>query len=323
MLGVEQLLDHRDNRPVGNALPIGQATAGQHPGVDAAQELSGQPGLADAGHAQDGDQAAGALLRDVREGFTEHPQLPAPAHQRRTGTTRPRVGLVADLQQPVGGHRLALALQPKRLEWLCGHRVLHQAPGLGADDDLARAGRLFQPRSQVNRVAGRQPLLRADHDLPGVHAGADAHGRAELSLESGVEQRQLLAQPGGRAYRPQRVVLVQHRDAEDGHHRIADEFLHRPAMMLDHPPGSVEISPHDLPEALRIQAFPQRRRPGHITEQHSDRLAPHARCRRRSQDGAAPVAEAGIRRVLPPAGRARPHTSKARSELLDSASERP
>ena len=68
-----------------------------------------------------------------------------------------------------------------RLEWLCGHCVPHQAPGLVAYDDLARACCLFQPRSRVDRVAGRQAFLRANHDVPGVHADADAHGRAELA----------------------------------------------------------------------------------------------------------------------------------------------
>jgi hypothetical protein len=52
---------------------------------------------------------------------------------------------------------------------------------------------------------------------------------------------------------------MQDRDAEDGHHRIPDEFLHRAAVMFDHPPGSIEISLHNLPEAFRIQQLPKGR----------------------------------------------------------------
>ena len=116
---------------------------------------------------------------------------------------------------------------------------------------------MLQSRSHVDRVAGRQPLLRADHNFSGVHAGADAHGGAEVGRKLLVEASDGLAQPRGGAYRPQRIILMGCRDSEDRHHRVPDEFLHQAAMMLDHPPGSAEIPPHDLPEALWIQPFSQ------------------------------------------------------------------
>ena len=129
-----------------------------------------------------------------------------------------------DLQQPVRGHRRALALQPQRPQRLRLHRIAHQPPRLRADHNLPWRGRLLQPRRQIDRIAGRQPLVSAGDHLPGIHPGAHAHTRAEIGLQLGVEHRDLLTQPGRRAHRPQRVILMQHRHTEHRHHRVTDEL---------------------------------------------------------------------------------------------------
>ena len=172
--------------------------------------------------------------------------------------------------------------------------------------------------SQIDRIAGRQPLIGAGHHLPGVHAGADAHRGAEVGLQFPVELCDVCAQPGCGAYRPQRIVLMQHRDTENGHHRVSDELLHRAAMMFDNAAGSIEIPPHDLPEALRIQQLPQSRQPRHIAKQHRHRLALLAR-RDRHQSRAALAAEPCILRVRPTARGANLHTSQAKPSPLNAA----
>ena len=47
--------------------------------------------------------------------------------------------------------------------------------------------RLLQPRGDVDRVAGREPLLGAGHDLAGVHADAQLEPRAVRALELVVQ----------------------------------------------------------------------------------------------------------------------------------------
>jgi hypothetical protein len=47
-------------------------------------------------------------------------------------------------------------------------------------------------------IAGRQPLsalVTTCYNLPGIHAGVDAHGRAEVGLKLPVEHHDLLGQP--------------------------------------------------------------------------------------------------------------------------------
>ena len=116
---------------------------------------------------------------------------------------------------------------------------------------------------------------------------------------------------------------MQHRDAEDGHHRVPDELFHRAAMKLDHPPGSIEVPSHHLPEALRIQPLPQSRRPSHIAKQHRHRLALLARPVRGRQRRAALAAEPRILLVRPTAGGTDLHTSKAKPSPAKGGIERP
>ena len=105
--------------------------------------------------------------------------------------------------------RRRLALQLERLHRLDDDRVADERPRLGADQDLARLRRLLEPRGHVDRVAGREPLLRARHDLAGVDADPQLERRPVVAQEALVEAAEPVAQLGGRAHGPQRVVLVQ------------------------------------------------------------------------------------------------------------------
>ncbi len=57
-----------------------------------------------------------------------------------------------------------------------------------------------------------------------------------------AELRQRVAHLRRRPHGAQRLVLMEHRYAEHGHHRISDELLHRPAVALDDSPHTLEVT---------------------------------------------------------------------------------
>jgi hypothetical protein len=122
-----------------------------------------------------------------------------------------------------------------------------------------------EPRGDVHCVAGREALLRPGHDLPRVDA--DASGDAELG--EGV------AHLDGRAAGAECVVLVRRRHPEDGHHRVADELLHRTAVGLHDSLHPLEVAREQCPQRLRIRRLAERGRSGHVAEDDRDRLALH------------------------------------------------
>ena len=71
-----------------------------------------------------------------------------------------------------------------------------------------------------------------------------------------AELGQRVAHLDRRAARPQRVVLVHDRNAEDRHHRVADELLHRAAVRLDDPLHPLEVARQQRPQRLRVGDSP-------------------------------------------------------------------
>ena len=132
-------------------------------------------------------------------------------------------------------------------------RELH---GLRADVHLVRRRRLLEPRRDVHGVAGDETLARARDDLAGVDADARLH----------AERRQRVAHLVRGSQRAQRVVLVQHRHAEDGHHRVADELLDRAAVALDDRLHPVEVAREQRAQRLGIRRLAERRRAGDVAE---------------------------------------------------------
>jgi hypothetical protein len=165
--------------------------------------------------------------------------------------------------QPIGGHRLGLALEREWRHRLHLDRVAGQPQRLLPDQDLAGLGSLLQPRRHVDRVPGRKTLLRACDHLAGRHA--DAARDAELG--------ERVAHLHRRAHSPERVVLVDDRDSEDRHDGVADEFLHRAAVPLHHRLHTLEIPGEQPPERLRVELLSELCRTCHIAEEHRDDLA--------------------------------------------------
>ena len=70
-----------------------------------------------------------------------------------------------------------------------------------------------------------------------------------------------------------RVVLVGGRGAEQGHHRITDELLHRPPEALQLSPEPLVVGGQQPADVLNIQALGSTGEADQVAEQHTDPLA--------------------------------------------------
>ena len=77
---------------------------------------------------------------------------------------------------------------------------------------------------------------------------------------------------------PLGVVLVGGRGAPDGHDRVADELLHRPAVQLDDLGGGLEVVAQQLADGLGIAVLGEAREADEVGEEDGDQ-APLGRCR--------------------------------------------
>ena len=109
------------------------------------------------------------------------------------------------------------------------------------------------------------------HDLSGVHP--DPHSEARLSLRKPVEPRHRVAQGDGCADGPESIVLADDRNAEHGHHLVADEFLDGAAVMLDDGGGAIEVPRQDGVHGFGIEPLAELRIADHVAEEHGDDLA--------------------------------------------------
>ena len=213
-------------------------------------------------------------LRDrALEGSLEHLELLAAAHHRRVEVTFVSCDVREDGDQTVGGHWLFLALEVERGDRLHLDRVLHQPMGRLAEEDLAGRGGLLQTGGDVHRVPRNQTLPGrrvTGHHFPGVDTDPSGDPDAVFAFELQVERTQRLPHPGSGADRADRVVLVQPRDPEDGHHGIADELLDRASVAFDHRRHLVEVAAHHAAKGLRIQPLPQGRGPRDVGEDDRD-----------------------------------------------------
>ena len=66
---------------------------------------------------------------------------------------------------------------------------------------------------------------------------------------------------------------MQHRDAEHGHDRVADELLDGAAVPLQDLPHRGEVARHERPHHLGVEPLAERRRPDHVREHDGHGLA--------------------------------------------------
>ena len=276
---VGQLPDDLRDGPVGDAVAVGEAAALEGTrAVEAAEKLRDEPRLAHPGRPDDRDQPAGAGLDRLRERVAQGAKLLLAADHRHR---REPPGLVgAHVLQLPGADGLALALEREVGQRLRDHRAPDALERGLAEQDLAGARGLLQPGCDVDRVAGRQSFLGAGDDLTGVDPRAQREGRAEVALELLVQRGDRVAQLGRRPHCAERVVFVQHRHAEDGHGRVADELLDAPAVPLDDRPHGVEEPAEHVPDALRVEPLAELGRADDVAEEHRDDPALRTRDRR-------------------------------------------
>jgi hypothetical protein len=203
-----------------------------------ARKLGREPRLAETGVADDGDELATLLLERAPPGLPQRVELRRPADE---AALVPALRLMHG-RESIGGNGLCLALERQRLHRLDNHRFADDLEGRLADQDLTRLGRLLQACGDVDGVAGGEALLRSGDHLARVDA--DPGFDAELGQRRSHLER--------RSADPERVVLVHLRDAEDGHHRVADELLHRAAVALDDLLHALEVAGKERAQRLGI-----------------------------------------------------------------------
>jgi hypothetical protein len=221
--------------------------------------------LASSSAADDRDESARIGVERLGERVAQDLQLPpAPDHRRRGEPARL---LGADLAELPGGHRLALALQIEVGDSLRFDGVADALDGRLSEEHLAGQGGLLEPCRDVDRVAGREALVGAGHDLAGVDSDAKADRRPEVALELLVERVEFLAHLSGGANCAQRVVLVQDRDAEDGHHRVSDELLDAASVALDDISHRLEEATEHAARAFRVEPLAELGRADDVAEE--------------------------------------------------------
>src|SRR3954471_14557357 len=105
-----------------------------------------------------------------------------------------------------------------------------------------------------------------------MDAGPVCKPDPDRRLELVVDARERAAHPVCRADRPKSVILVDRRQSEDRHDRIADVLLDEPTMALDLCPHRVEVWAYDFAECLGVEGLPERRRALQVREDDSPRL---------------------------------------------------
>ena len=141
--------------------------------------------------------------------------------------------------------------------------VAHEVVGRSRDQDLEGRGILLHRRGDHHRVAGQDVLADAglaEGDLAGGDPGPDDQADVPGLFEPVVQGGQRALGLRGRFDRAQGVVIVTHREPEDGDDRVADDLLDRAAMRLEDQPHLIEIEGQHLAKRLWIEALAERRR---------------------------------------------------------------
>jgi hypothetical protein len=325
VVGTRRVSQDGRDRPERDAFAVGQAAPPKDSGVpcDPGEELAAQPRLAHAGGTHQRHERGLFLARASRQRPLEQRELIDAADERRVETARPAGCGRVDVEHPEGADGLALSLQRQRPDFLGRDRLPHEPVGRLADQDLPGLRGALETRGGVHGVSGDERLSPAR--VPGDHlAGEEARSERERHspalAELLVQAMQRVPHLLRRAHRPQGVVLVDLRDPEDRHHRVADELLHHAAVALEHHLDLVEAAGDQPAHGLRVQLLSEAGRVGDIREEDGDDLA-HLRIdrRRRGEPGRAPPAEASVRLVLGAALR----TGKGHAHRRDTPSARP
>jgi hypothetical protein len=302
-LFLRHLLHDLDQWPVGDALAVGQTPSDQHARLlaDGPDSFAQQARLADPGLAEHGHELAAPLSDRALKTRRKGRELLLTTDERGRERTREGGDLRENAEQTPGRDGMCLALEHQLVNGLDEHRLLHQPERWLTDQDFAAGSALLQSCGDVHGIAGDERLAWAGDDF----AGADARPRLELSpvvaLQIDVERREPEPHLARRPHRPELVVFVGEREAEDGHHGVADELLDRAAVSLQHRAHRLVPACHHAAERFRVEPLAERRRLDQVAEEDGDDLA-HRAWRRvsRGERGGTTRTEVGVVGVLPP-----------------------
>ena len=206
-----------------------------------AQELPHEARLADAGLADDPhDLTSPRAGVPDRVGERGHFQLAARERGQAAGQgdLEPRAG-ARQPRELVHGHGLGEALDRHLAERRRLDMPLGEARDARRHEDGARPGELLHAAGEVRAradrgvVHGEAAADRADDDLPGIEADADARRDAPARVQLAPVALERLLHAQGGVTGADGVVLERHRRAEQRHDAVAHHLVHR-ALVLAH-----------------------------------------------------------------------------------------
>ena len=172
--------------------------------------------------------------------------------------------------------RFRLPLDLRGLELLVFERAFREPVGGFADRDSADRGDRLESRRRVHDVSGDDALaaVRSRVAIDHRFAGLDSNPHTQLEVGLGcVQLPDRIQDPESRPDRPLGVVLVGERRSEHCHHRIADEFLHRPPVTLEFLAQPLVVGADPRPYVLRVGGVRGGREADQVAEEHRDDLA--------------------------------------------------
>ena len=232
----------------------------------AVEELFQEPGLAGPGRCDQAHQPRPALGERPPRHQLQLFEVGLPPHQRRPGRRPGGPGTSA--QHLPGTHRRRL---PARLDQALRPELEPGGGGVGGSQgrqDLPGLGRLLDAGGNVDRISSDQEIGRGQVAAGDYLAGGQAEPDREPS--EAVVGAHPVAERERSCHRALGVIAVRGRQAENGHHRIADELFESPAVVGHDGFRDLVVASEQGPDLLRVQLLAERRRAGDIGEENGD-----------------------------------------------------
>ena len=291
--------NHVRQRPVGDAVSVGEATSAVPPDllddpVEVLVELPHEPRLAGAGNAGDRDEVRLPVLGGGVEEVLQQLELALAADERslQAGGLQGPSAAGDDTERPPQRDRLGLALELVKPRLVVRDRLPGRPSGRLSDEHRAGFRGGLDSRGRVDEVPGDHALaFRADRH--GGLAGQYAAARVEVRIEVGHRRHEV----EGGAHGALGVVLGCGRRAPDGHDCVADELLDGAAVSGDQRPSEVEVVRKELPDLLRVARLGKGGEADQVGKENRDEPALGRRTvpdgRRRSRGRRTSVSERG------------------------------
>ncbi len=227
------------------------------------RQLEREARLPDACWPEDGREVRPSFLGHAIPGTREHLELPVPPDHRDGGHRALALGRRRTNRDPRPDRR-TLALRQDRLR----RAVLDDAAGarkrLFPDEHGADGRGRLESCGSVHDVAGDHGFavsrtgLELDDRFTGVHGDSDLQSVPLRPVADGERS----------PHSTLRVVSVGRRRAEDAHHRVADELLHRAAEALQLGADSLVVRRENVPHVLGVELLGLGSESDQVDEEH-------------------------------------------------------